>query len=69
MSNPLFQAFIDSSLQAGYPYTADMNGFQQEGFGPNDMTIHKGLRWNTASAYLRPALERTNIKTEVKEKP
>ncbi|RLO11633.1 hypothetical protein DYB28_009091, partial [Aphanomyces astaci] len=29
----LFQAFIDAGVQAGYPFTDDMNGFQQEGFG------------------------------------
>ena len=26
-----------------------------------DMTIHKGIRWSTASAYLRPALKRANL--------
>jgi choline dehydrogenase len=29
--NPLFLAFIEAGTQAGYPYTDDMNGFQQEG--------------------------------------
>lgn len=61
LENPLFQAFIDAAVQAGYDYTPDMNGFQQAGFGPMDMTIHKGKRWNTASAYLKPALGRTNL--------
>lgn len=31
-----------------------------------DMTIHKGVRWNTASAYLRPALRRKNLRTDTK---
>ena len=64
--NPLHQAFIDAGVQAGYPFTDDMNGYQQEGFGWMDMTVHKGKRWNTANAYLRPALHRKNLKAETK---
>jgi choline dehydrogenase len=60
--NPLYNAFIEAGQQAGYPYTADMNGHQQEGFGPMDMTVYKGRRWSTAMAYLRPALKRGNVK-------
>ncbi len=59
--NPLYQAFIDAGKQAGYPVTQDMNGYQQEGLGPMDMTVHKGRRWSTAMAYLRPALKRPNL--------
>ena len=60
--NPLYNAFIEAGQQAGYAYTADMNGYRQEGFGPMDMTTHKGRRWSTAVAYLRPALKRGNLK-------
>lgn len=59
--NPLFHAWIEAGMQAGYPFTDDMNGYQQEGVGWMDMTIHKGIRWSTASAYLRPALKRSNL--------
>ena len=61
LNNPLFQAFINAAMQAGYEYTSDMNGYQQAGFGPMDMTIYKGKRWNTANAYLKPALSRSNL--------
>ena len=64
--NPLHQAFIDAGVQAGYSFTDDMNGYQQEGFGWMDMTIHKGKRWNTANAYLRPVQHRKNLTVEVK---
>ena len=64
--NPLYRAFIDGALQAGYPYTADMNGEQQEGVGPMDMTVHKGRRWSTAVAYLRPAMRRPNLRVETR---
>nr|XP_006631189.2 PREDICTED: choline dehydrogenase, mitochondrial [Lepisosteus oculatus] len=65
-NHPLHHAFIEAGLQAGYPFTDDMNGYQQEGFGWMDMTIHRGQRWSTASAYLRPALARPNLKAEVR---
>ena len=42
----------------GYPFTEDMNGYQQEGVGLMDATVHNGMRWSAASAYLRPALQR-----------
>ena len=66
MKNPLFHAFIDAAQQCGYPYTEDMNGFQQEGVGPMDMTTYKGKRWSAAQAYLRPALSRKNLKIQSK---
>jgi len=59
--NPLYQAFIDAGKQAGYPVTVDMNGYQQEGLGRMDMTVHKGRRWSAAMAYLRPAMKRRNL--------
>ncbi|XP_061153424.1 choline dehydrogenase, mitochondrial isoform X2 [Syngnathus typhle] len=64
-NHPLHKAFIEAGQQAGYPFTEDMNGYQQEGLGWMDMTIFKGKRWSTASAYLRPVLDRPNLKTEV----
>uniref|UniRef100_A0A3B4UT90 Choline dehydrogenase n=1 Tax=Seriola dumerili TaxID=41447 RepID=A0A3B4UT90_SERDU len=65
-SHPLHKAFIEAGQQAGYPFTDDMNGYQQEGLGWMDMTIFKGRRWSTASAYLRPVLARPNLKAEVR---
>lgn len=61
-NNPLYQAFIEAGRQAGYPVTEDYNGRQQEGFGPMEMTVHKGIRWSAANAYLKPALKRGNVK-------
>ncbi len=59
--NPLYQAFIEAGHQAGYPLTADYNGYQQEGFGPMHMTVRDGVRCSTANAYLRPAMGRPNL--------
>ena len=60
-SNPLFNAFIESGRQAGYPVTPDYNGQAQEGFGPMEATIWKGRRWSAANAYLKPALATGNV--------
>ncbi len=59
--NPLYDAFVEAGVQAGYTHTDDMNGYRQEGFGAMDMTVHRGRRWSTAMAYLRPALRRKNL--------
>ena len=59
--NPLYQAFIDAGVEAGYPHTADYNGEHQEGFGPMQMTVRDGVRESTARAYLRPIVHRKNL--------
>ena len=64
MANPLYGAFIEAGEQAGYARTADMNGYRQEGFGPMDMTVHRGRRWSAANAYLKPAARRPNLAVE-----
>jgi len=61
MQNPLYQAFIDAGVEAGYFNTSDYNAAQQEGFGPMHMTIKGGRRCSTANAYLRPAMNRSNL--------
>ena len=60
-NNPLYQAWLEAGIEAGYPSTPDLNGAQQEGLGPMDMTVYKGRRWSAAMAYLRPALARGNV--------
>jgi choline dehydrogenase len=63
-ASPLGNAFIKAAEQAGYPVTADVNGFQQEGFGPIDRTTHQGKRWSAARGYLDPARARSNLTIE-----
>ena len=59
--NPLFKAFVEAGAQAGFERTDDYNGEKQEGFGPMEQTVWNGRRWSTASAYLKPALKRSNL--------
>ena len=61
MQNPLYKAFINAGVDAGYFATDDYNGAQQEGFGSMHMTVKNGRRWSTANAYLRPAMDRANL--------
>ncbi len=51
--NPLFEAMIQAGVDAGYPRTDDLNGYQQEGFGPMDRFVTpEGRRASTARGYL-----------------
>jgi choline dehydrogenase len=61
VNGPLNVAWIEAGQQAGYPYTPDFNGAQQEGFGPLDCTAADGRRASSAVCYLRPALGRPNL--------
>ncbi len=62
LENPLHAAWLAAAGEAGYPPSADINGFQQEGFGRMDMTVGKGRRSSASNAYLRPAMSRPNLK-------
>ena len=59
--SPFYPALIEAGRQAGHRTTRDFNGFQQEGFGPYDLTIRDGQRWSAAAAYLSEALSRPNL--------
>ena len=61
LRNPLYQAWLAAGREAGYAQSADMNGFQQEGFARMDMTVGGGRRCSAANAYLRPAMRRANL--------
>ena len=59
--NPLDQAFIAAGKEAGYAFTEDQNGRRHEGFHVAQSFTHNGVRWSTASGYLKPVLHRTNL--------
>ena len=61
-TNPLFTAFFEATVQAGYPRTEDVNGYRQEGFAPFDRNIHRARRLSAARAYLHPIMgKRRNL--------
>ncbi|EIU7557966.1 choline dehydrogenase [Providencia rettgeri] len=61
-NNVLFHAMVEAGVQAGYPQTDDLNGYQQEGFGPMDRTVTpQGRRASTGRGYLDQAKGRKNL--------
>jgi choline dehydrogenase/4-pyridoxate dehydrogenase len=62
--DPLFDAYLDAATAAGHPRTADYNGVEQHGFGPMQCAVRDGRRCSNATAYLRPALSRPNLRVE-----
>ncbi|MFN5998105.1 MAG: choline dehydrogenase [Paracoccaceae bacterium] len=61
-TNPLYHAFVDSAVAAGYARSANMNEVQHEGFGPMEMTVGDGRRASAARVYLRPALKNPRVR-------
>ena len=61
-ANPLYHAFVDAAVAAGYARSANMNEVQHEGFGPMEMTVGDGMRASAARVYLRPALKNRQVR-------
>ena len=59
---PLYDAFFEAGVQAGYRRSADLNAPPFEGVGPNHFNIENGRRWSTARAFLKPARTRANLR-------
>ena len=60
--NPLYHAFVQAGVQAGYAASPNMNQRQHEGFGPMEMNVGEGKRCSAAVGYLRPAMARGNVR-------
>jgi len=63
--DPLVEAWAEAGQGLGHGWTDDYNAARQEGFGRLQMTIRNGRRCSAAVAYLRPALQRTNLTVTV----
>ncbi len=59
--HPTTQAIVDACLEAGYPFNEDYNGADSEGVNFAQMNTKNGMRHSGAVAFLRPALERSNL--------
>jgi choline dehydrogenase len=60
--SPLLDAFVEAGVAAGWPRAADFNAPPYEGFGRYHFTISAGRRVSSARGYLRPAMERPNLR-------
>ena len=57
----ILEAFADACEQAGIPRIPDFNTGDNEGVSYFQVNQKDGLRWNTAKAFLRPAMNRPNL--------
>jgi choline dehydrogenase len=61
---PLTHAFVAAAQEAGFPFTPDYNGRQQEGVAYSQMTRRGRLRGSTARTFLAEARHRRNLRVE-----
>jgi choline dehydrogenase len=57
----ILDAFRAAAAETGIPLTDDFNRGNNEGCGYFQVNQRRGVRWNTAKAFLRPAQGRSNL--------
>ncbi|MEW9836748.1 GMC family oxidoreductase, partial [Mesorhizobium marinum] len=62
--HPLTQRYLAAAGQAGLPLNPDFNGPSQEGAGVYQINAKNGRRMSAARAFLRPAMNRQNVRIE-----
>ena len=58
-------AFLRAANEDGQPYNDDYNAERQDGVGYYQVTQSGGQRWSAYDGYLKPVLQRKNLKVEV----
>ena len=61
LSWEILDAFRDAAAQVGIPKTDDFNRGDNTGCGYFQVNQKKGVRWNTAKAFLHPVKNRSNL--------
>ena len=59
---PYTDAFVNACVENGIAANSDYNGAKQEGAGLFQFTIKDGKRHSAATAFLKPAMSRPNLK-------
>lgn len=59
---PVAEAFVKACAEKGIPENLDYNGAEQVGTSLFQFTIKDQKRWSTATAFLKPILNRSNLK-------
>lgn len=62
--HPACKAWVAAAQEYGLPYNPDFNGETTYGVGSYQLSISERWRDSAATAFLRPALERTNLKLQ-----
>ncbi len=57
----ILDAFIEAAAEVGIKRTDDFNRGDNEGVGYFQVNQRKGVRWNTAKAFLNPIMNRQNL--------
>jgi choline dehydrogenase len=63
-AHPLCETYLQAGREVGLPVNLDFNGAGQEGVGIYQILTRKGFRESTATAFLRPAMKRPNLRVE-----
>ena len=64
--NAVSQALMDACVEAGIPYSPDVNRGDQEGVTWFQLTTKGGQRCSAAVGYLHPVMGRSNLRVETK---
>jgi choline dehydrogenase len=62
LSWEILDAFRDAAAETGIPKVVDFNRGNNEGCGYFEVNQKRGVRWNAAKGFLRPALDRPNLR-------
>lgn len=60
----VLDAVAEAAVQMGIPRTADFNTGDNTGVGYFHVNQKRGVRWSSARAFLKPVLERPNLRLE-----
>jgi choline dehydrogenase len=62
LRHEICEAYLRAAVECGIPHNPDFNGPTQEGVGYYQLTNRNGWRCSAATAYLRPARGRANLR-------
>ena len=60
----VLNAVAEAAVEMGVPRTADFNTGDNTGVGYFHVNQKRGVRWSSARAFLKPVLDRTNLRLE-----
>lgn len=61
LKRKIVDSWVEAAVAAGYKRTEDYNDYDQEGVGYFQLTMVGGRRCSSATAYLKPAKNRSNL--------
>ena len=65
----ILESVQEGAGEIGIHPRADFNDGNNEGSGFFEVSRHRGVRWNTAGGFLRPAMRRPNLRVVVQAEP